>query len=116
MNIWQRQIDEADKLWLVGVRGRLDHSLTSELELKLNDLLNDGHTQLLVDLTEVEYINSGGLRCLVSAWRNARQQQGDVRLCGLNTRLTEIFGMVGFDKVFQIYTTCDAAQKELRQP
>jgi anti-sigma B factor antagonist len=109
MNIWQRKLNEPDDLWLVGVRGRLDHTLTPTLEQKLNNLLAEGHYQLIVDLTEVEYINSGGLRCLVSAWRSARLQQGNVRLCGLNNRLSEIFGIAGFDKVFQIYATCDAA-------
>jgi anti-sigma B factor antagonist len=109
MNIWQRKLDEGEDLWLVGVRGRLDHGLTPSLEQKLNTLLAEGHHHLIVDLTEVEYINSGGLRCLVSAWRSARLQQGNVTLCGLNTRLSEIFGMVGFDKVFQIYPTCGEA-------
>jgi anti-sigma B factor antagonist len=115
MNIWQRRLNEQENLWLVGVRGRLDHALTPDLEQKLNSMLAEGHTHLIVDLTEVEYINSGGLRCLVSAWRSARLQQGNVSLCGLNTRLSEIFGMVGFDKVFQIYATCDAAASASRQ-
>lgn len=115
MNIWQRKLGKAADgsvdLWLVGIRGRLDHSLTPKLESQLSTLLDDGHNRLIVDLTEVEYINSGGLRCLVSAWRNARQQKGDLTLCGLNARLSETFAMVGFDKVFQIYPTCDVAQK-----
>ena len=58
----------------------------------------------------VTYINSGGLRCLVSSWRKARQQSGDLILCGLSSRLHEIFAMVGFDKVFQITTTIEEAQ------
>jgi anti-anti-sigma factor len=113
MNIWRRQIDEDESrgLYLVGVRGRLDHNLTPQLEKELRQLIDEGNTRLIVDLTEVHYINSGGLRCLVSAWRAARQQQGNVSLCGLNNRLQEVFGMVGFDKVFQIFPDCNSAQK-----
>jgi anti-sigma B factor antagonist len=106
-NIWQQQQDD---IWLIGVRGRLDHETTPRLQSVLLDVLDKGHHRLVVDLSETIYINSGGLRVLLSGWRRARQQQGDVHLCGLNERLTEIFGMAGFDRVFQIYPTRAEAQ------
>lgn len=109
MSIWQQELHQG--VQLLGVRGRLDQNLTPQLETSLTELLDKGHHHLIVDLTEVNYINSGGLRCLVSAWRRARQQNGDVVLSGLNTRLDEIFSMVGFDKVFRIYPDPDAALK-----
>ncbi len=98
-------------VWLVRADGRLDQSQTSSLEATLNQLLDNGRQNLIVDLSQVSYINSGGLRSLVSAWRRARQQEGDVMLCGLNDRLQEVFTMVGFDKVFQIYPTVATAQR-----
>lgn len=112
MSIWQEEL--SNDTWLVSVQGRLDQSQNPQLEEKLTDLLDDGHQRLIVDLTEATYINSGGLRCLVSAWRKARRQEGDLVLCGLNPRLQEIFFMVGFDKVFQIYPTCDLAEQAIQ--
>jgi anti-sigma B factor antagonist len=106
-NIWQQQQDD---IWLIGVRGRLDHETTPRLQAMLFELLDKGRYRLIVDLSETTYINSGGLRVLLSGWRRARQQQGDVHLCGLNERLTEIFEMAGFDRVFQIYSTRAEAQ------
>ena len=111
MSIWQEQLSNG--AWLVGVEGRLDQSQNPQLEENLTTLLDDGHHRLIVDLTAATYINSGGLRSLVSAWRKARQQEGDLVLCGLNPRLQEIFSMVGFDKVFQIYPTCDLARQAI---
>jgi anti-sigma B factor antagonist len=93
-------------VWLVSVGGRLDQNLTPELETTLTSLLDEGHNDFIVDLSETTYINSGGLRCLVSAWRRARANNGSVSLCGLNERLQEIFTMIGFDKVFQIHPDC----------
>jgi anti-sigma B factor antagonist len=107
-NIWQQQ--QQDDIWLIGVKGRLDHETTPRLQSLLFDMLDKGHHRLVVDLSETTYINSGGLRVLLSGWRRARQQQGDVHLCGLNERLTEIFEMAGFDRVFQIYPTRAEAQ------
>lgn len=97
--------------WLVMVDGRLDQSQNSDLETVLNNLLAADHSRLIVDLTQTSYINSGGLRCLVTAWRKARQQEGDLFMCGLSPRLREVFEMVGFDQVFNIFPTVDEAQE-----
>ncbi|MEJ2746381.1 MAG: STAS domain-containing protein [Anaerolineae bacterium] len=107
MSIEQQRIGN---LHLIRVSGRIDHSQTPQLEASLAHLLEAGHHFLVTDLTQVNYINSGGLRCLVSAWRKAKQQEGDLVLCGLNSRLEEIFSMVGFDKVFQIFPDPEAAR------
>jgi anti-anti-sigma factor len=114
MSVWQEKLPQSDS-WLVGVSGRLDQSLNPKLEETLNDLLENGHCRLVVDLTHATYINSGGLRCLVSAWRRAKAGEGALTLCGLNPRLQEIFAMVGFDKVFTIHDDCAAARGQARQ-
>ncbi|MBP6015689.1 MAG: STAS domain-containing protein [Candidatus Promineofilum sp.] len=109
MSVWQEKLPQSD-VWLVGVEGRLDQTLNPKLEEVLNELLNDNHFHLLVDLSRTTYINSGGLRCLVSAWRKAKANEGSLALCGLNSRLQEIFSMVGFDKVFEIDEDCAQAR------
>lgn len=108
INIWQESLD--DDVWLVGINGRLDQLLNPALEQQLTTLLDEGKARLILDLSQADYINSGGLRTLVTGWRKARQQDGNLVLCGLNGRLQEIFGMVGFDQLFQIYTSREAAQ------
>jgi anti-sigma B factor antagonist len=108
MSVQQEHLEQ--NIWLVCVNGRLDQSLNVQLDETLSSLIQSGYYQIIVDLSQVNYINSGGLRCLVSAWRKARQQEGNVWLCGLNGRLQEIFSIVGFDKVFQIYPTLTEAK------
>lgn len=113
MNI--RQSTLPSNIELVRVNGRLDQTLTPQLEAVLNDILDKETYQIIVDLTQVNYVNSGGLRCLVSVWRKARQQEGDLVLSGLNERLAEIFSMVGFDKVFHIFPTLETAQQAFKE-
>lgn len=113
MSVWQEKLNAS--VWLIGVNGRLDQALNPKLEETLNELLNNGHYHLVVDLTHTTYINSGGLRCLVSAWRRAKAGQGTLTLCGLNARLQEIFAMVGFDKVFAIQDDCATTRGQARQ-
>lgn len=111
MSIEQQQIG---KFQHIRISGRLDHSQTPQLEHTLLKLLEAGHAFLVADLTQATYMNSGGLRCLVSAWRKAREQNGRLVLCGLNERLQEIFNMVGFDKVFTIYPDFSTAHQALK--
>lgn len=99
------------EVWVIAAHGRLDQSLNPQLEMSLTDLLNNGQNRLIVDLSQSNYINSGGLRCLVTAWRKAREQEGDLVLCGLNGRLEEIFSLIGFDRVFTIQPTYEDARQ-----
>ncbi len=115
MSVWQEKLPHSD-VWLVGVDGRLDQTLNPKLEEVLNELLDNDHFHLLVDLSRTTYINSGGLRCLVSAWRRAKANEGSLTLCGLNSRLQEIFSMVGFDKVFEIDEDCAQARRRTTPP
>ncbi|HSG17979.1 MAG TPA: STAS domain-containing protein [Anaerolineae bacterium] len=109
MSIWDESFGEGS--WLVVVSGRLDQSQNQLLEEELQRLLDEGHHQLIVDLSDVTYVNSGGLRCLVTVWRQARERGGNVVLCGLSERLAHVFRIVGFDKVFVIYPSRADAER-----
>jgi anti-sigma B factor antagonist len=102
-----------DEIWLITIGGRLDQSQTDFLQSLLGELIDAGHIQLIVDLTDLSYINSGGLRCLVTGWREANKLGGELILCGLNSRISEVFTTVGFDEVFQIFTTREEAQQHI---
>ena len=101
--VWQQSLH--DDVWLIGAGGRLDHSTVPYLEDAMNQLVAAGHIHLVVDFSQVNYVNSGGLRVLVSPWRTVRKQGGDVYLCGLSSRVREIFEMVGFQQIFQMHPT-----------
>jgi len=94
---------------IVSPDGRLDSTTSPNLEKTLNAQLDHGRNWLVVDMTDVEYIASSGLKVLVAAWRRARDGNGDVVLSGLQPRIVEIFEMVGFDMLFQLFADLDTA-------
>ena len=111
MSIWDESL--AGNVWLVSVSGRLDQTQSNELEAHLMGLLEEGHDRLVIDLGEVTFVNSGGLRCLVTIWRRAREHGGNVVLCTLSDRISEVFTIVGFNKVFDIYSNRESAHRAL---
>jgi len=79
--------------------GRLDTATAPELEKALGAL--DGVTELTLDLKELEYISSAGLRVLLSA-QKVMSRQGSMKLIHVNTIITEIFEVTGFIDILTI--------------
>lgn len=102
-----RQLDSGAVI--VSPSGRLDSNTSPMLENTLTMQLEQGHTWLFVDMIDVEYIASSGLKVLVSIWRRAQERDGNVILSGLQPRIVEIFEMVGFDMLLDIFPDIDSA-------
>lgn len=98
-----------DRSAVISPAGRLDSNSSALLEQTLTALLDKDFVWLIVDMADVDYIASSGLKVLVAAWRRARESSGDVVLSNLQPRIIEIFEMVGFDMLFQIFHDLDAA-------
>jgi anti-sigma B factor antagonist len=92
--------------WQLDLAGRLDSKTSRTLEDILNEaLVEQKHYRLIVNMDGVDYISSSGLKALVTAWRLARDHGGDILLTNLQTRIQEVFDMIGFDMMFNIYDT-----------
>ncbi len=73
---------EMNRVLLLALEGRIDSSNASQLGEVFNTWFGKGKNNFVVDLEKVDYISSAGLRELVSALKRARQEGGDLRLCG----------------------------------
>jgi len=92
--------------------GRLDTFSVPAFETALSESLDAGLSRLVIDMANVTYVSSSGLRALLSARRRARSAGGDVVLCNMAPRVREIFEMVGFISLFNIFSSVvDAAAK-----
>jgi anti-anti-sigma factor len=94
---------------LVTVSGRVDSSSAPELDQALKNLTKEGRCNLVLDLSQVEYMSSAGLRSLVSALRECKRQGGDVRLATPSARVSEVLGLAGLDSIFRVYNTTTEA-------
>jgi anti-anti-sigma factor len=94
---------------LVTVSGRVDSSNAPILDQALKDLTNDGRCNLVLDLSEVDYMSSAGLRSLVSALRDCKKQGGDVRLATPSARVSDVLSLAGLDAIFQVFDTTTEA-------
>ncbi|MBI5931060.1 MAG: STAS domain-containing protein [Chloroflexi bacterium] len=106
LNISQSQ--QGDKI-VFQVDGRVDGDGATKMEDILRSVVNAGHHQLVLDLSQTNYLNSAGLRILADVLTQCRQSGGDVQLAAPNLKIMRVLEIIGFDKFFHVYPTLDAA-------
>lgn len=90
---------------IVDVAGRLDMSNGNKLKTDVKHLLNDGKTQIHLNLCKVEFVNSSGLGALVSLMKEIRLHRGRLTLSDLVEYVNEIFDITQLSHIFEIYKT-----------
>ena len=97
------QHEKHDSVTLLRLMGRLDAVSAPETEQTFRDVVSDGATAVLIDLSEVEYMSSGGVRALIMLSRGLQTRQGTLKLCGLNPFVKQVFEISNLHMVFDIY-------------
>ena len=87
---------------VIALDGEVDVYTSPRLKQEMVDLLNRGQVHLVVDLNEVEYLDSTGLGVLIGGLKRAREREGDLRLICENMRILRIFEITGLTKIFEI--------------
>ncbi|AKH88313.1 STAS domain-containing protein [Edwardsiella tarda] len=80
---------------------RLDASVAGVFRQEVVSLIEQGHHQLLLDFSQVDFIDSSCLGALVSLLK-LLNNRGDLRLCGLNDNILGMFRITRMDRVFHI--------------
>jgi anti-sigma B factor antagonist len=92
---------------MVDIRGRIELGEESAaLRSLVMDLLSEGRQKIVLNLAEVDYIDSSGLGALVSACASVRKQGGELKLVKLSDKVDDLM------EVTRLYTVFDIADSE----
>lgn len=92
-----------DRVVIAVKEARLDAHNSSELKDRILRTLEEGGRRFVVDLAEVNFIDSSGLGALLSGYKNATQRSGTFILAGLQPRVRSMFELTRLNRVFEIY-------------
>lgn len=98
-----------DKVIILSVEKELKGEGESTLRERLDELVRQGHLQILVDLQHVPYMDSTELGRLIRSHISVRQAGGRVRLCNLSERVTTLMKLTRLDTVLDLYSTEEEA-------
>ena len=107
---FELSVEEVDeRTAVVSVRGEIHLATAPEFSERLNDVIAEGRTAVVVDLTEVGFIDSTGLSVLLNGLRLIRQRGGHMALVCTNPTVLRLFQITSLDTTFDIVADRDAA-------
>jgi anti-anti-sigma factor len=106
----------AEEIQVVRPQGRLDSTTSPGLEKTLLGDIDGGSRRLLLDLSDLDYISSMGLRVVLLAAKRMRAAGGKFALCALNPNISEVFEISGFSSILDIFPAHEDAVAGLSAP
>jgi len=95
-------VSEHDGETVVRAAGELDVNTAPELREQLARLIAADTSLIVVDLTDVSFVDSTALSVLVSALKRLRQADGDLELASPNPSVRRVFEITGLTRLFTI--------------
>jgi anti-anti-sigma factor len=94
--------EEQGGVGIVKIGGRLDAVGAPEIELCCKERIENGTKRMVIDMGNVDYISSAGLRSLLVLAKSMKVAKGSLVVCALNPMVKEVMEISGFDKIFTI--------------
>src|ERR1700739_2062394 len=98
-----------DHAAVLPLKGEIDLHVSPSVTASLNARIEKKPQRLVVDLSDVTYIDSAGLAALIEAMQKVEGYGGKFLLAGLQETVRSIFEISRLDQVFQIFPDVDAA-------
>lgn len=106
----ETRIQKEKGITIISVKGRMDAVSSPGFEKQLLDLMDRGQKDFVIDLGELEYISSAGLRVILGTVNKLKEMKGRLFLCALKDMVREIFEISGFAA---LVPTCDSVDSAL---
>jgi anti-sigma B factor antagonist len=87
------------------LNGYLDAHTSPDLENVFYTLLKESKYKIVVNFKELLYISSAGLGVFMAFIEEIRNNGGDIKLCCMNQKIFNVFDLLGFPLLYEIYET-----------
>ncbi len=102
-----------DNAMILRVGGRMDAVTAPEFEKECTAIIDGGTTHICVEMAQVEYISSAGLRSVLLIGKKLKGLGGGLAFYNLSGMVSEVFKMSGFSSIFPVGESQDDALAKL---
>ena len=106
-------VTQQDGISIVNLSGDIDLYNSPKVRETFNSLVDKKESRILVNLSNVNYMDSSALATLIEALQNTTKYSGKLVLTGLKDSVKNLFEIARLDNIFKIYTTKNEALKNL---
>lgn len=99
---------EVDGVAVVDIDGEIDSKTAPEAQATLLPFVEQ-HSRIVMDLKEVTFMSSAGLRMMLLLYRHVTAQNGKVALVGLSEQIQDTMSATGFLDFFELCETVEQA-------
>ncbi|MCI0706134.1 MAG: STAS domain-containing protein [Ignavibacteriae bacterium] len=107
---------EGEGVNVIELKGYLDAHTAPELETTFQKLLNDKKFNIVVNCKDLTYISSAGLGVFMAYIEDVRKNQGDIKLSNMTAKVYNVFDLLGFPILYEIYKEEKEAIVRFTQP
>ena len=109
------QIKKTDDITVIKIlENKLYQNAVTPFKEKMIDLLDQGNKKIIIDLSDVDVMNSSGLGILITAVTILKDNNGALRLINVSDRINNLLKITKLTTVFEIAESYDQAIKSLR--
>ena len=107
--------DRAGQVLVLSPEGRLDSINAGEFQALVMGHIDGGEKCVIVDLSNLDYISSAGVRAAQLASRALKESGGQFMLCAMSESIRRVFNISGFDRIIDIAGTLQDALDRVPQ-
>jgi anti-sigma B factor antagonist len=100
----------SQKVALASISGRFDAHQVPRIQKDVDAALANGATTIILDLTDVNFVDSSALAVMVRAMKHCRERNGELILYGVRQPVRIIFELTRMDKAFRIFESAPEAR------
>ena len=104
------KVEDGGELLIFKLRGSLDLATSPHVRASLMEASEKGNRNLIVDLSQLEFLDSTGLGALIGAHRRATERGGQMRLIVSEGPIARLLNITGLIRVFAVYHTLEDAR------
>jgi anti-anti-sigma factor len=98
---------------IISVKGRIDAVTAPDFEKSLSEWISQGESNMIVNLSDLEYISSAGLRSILAIAKVLKAKGGKIIFACLKGTVKDVFKISGFGSIFQIFDTEEEALNQV---
>jgi len=108
-------VSDKNSIKILKLKGYLDAYTSLQLEQMFRDLINSGNFKFVVNMKDLSYISSAGFGVFMAFVDETRKNKGDIKFSCLSEKIDEIFDLLGFKHIFEVYKSDEEAIKSFEK-